>query len=393
MLRGSDHPIVPLVAQHEARTSEGAKPYYPVLTGVRAVAAYIVYFYHFNPFPPQASTRLQWLLWALFDKFNHLGVCIFFVLSGFLIAVRYHDNIRFSTTWLKRYLWHRIARIYPMYFLLTCLTFLVFWQRPSFDIYEVWATYSTLDKLLVPLLNLTLLRGFFEQFLYSGLLQGWSLTVEECFYIIAPFLLLSVQRTARALLVGPVLLLGIGGLLVAWFSHHPVHGGFFASYDFMLGSTFFGRSSEFVIGIALAQVVRHRPVLSTTFIRLYGGILLLLLLLALKVKVPFDNWALANTNVPALVVNHLLLPGSIAWIFYGLLTEQSLLRKLLETSLFQLLGRSSYTFYLIHIGVIQFWLRSHVTAHAAVLLPILLGIAIFLYRYVEVPLHRLLIKK
>jgi peptidoglycan/LPS O-acetylase OafA/YrhL len=315
------------------------------------------------------------------------------VLSGFLIAVRYHDNIRFSTTWLKRYLWHRIARIYPMYFLLTCLTFLVFWKRPSFDIYEVWATYSTLDKLLVPLLNLTLLRGFFEQFLYSGLLQGWSLTVEECFYITAPFLLLSVQRTARALLVGPMLLLGIGGLMVAWFSHHPVHGGFFASYDFMLGSTFFGRSSEFVIGTALAQVVRHRPVLSTTFIRLYGGVLLLLLLLALKVKVPFDNWALANTNVPALVVNHLLLPGSIAWIFYGLLTEQSLLRKLLETSLFQLLGRSSYTFYLIHIGVIQFWVHNHLAANAAVLLPILLGIAIFLYRYVEVPLHRLLIKK
>ena len=27
-----------------------AKPYFPVLTGIRALAAYIVYFYHFNPF-------------------------------------------------------------------------------------------------------------------------------------------------------------------------------------------------------------------------------------------------------------------------------------------------------------------------------------------------------
>jgi peptidoglycan/LPS O-acetylase OafA/YrhL len=393
MLRGSTQLVAPPLGQPEARTSQGAKPYYPVLTGVRAVAAYIVYFYHFNPFPPQASTRLQGLLWALFDKFNHLGVCIFFVLSGFLIAVRYHDNSQWSRPWLRRYLWQRIARIYPLYFLLTCLTFLVFWQRPFYDIYQVWATYSTEDKLLVPLLNLTLLRGFFEQFLYSGLLQGWSLTVEECFYLSAPVLLLAAQRTARALLVGPLLLLGIGGMLVAWFSHHPVHGGFFASYDFMIGSTFFGRSSEFCIGIALAQRLRHRPTRLLPFSSLIGGSLLLLLLLALKVKVPFDNWALANTNVLALVVNHLLLPGSIAWIFYGLVTQQSLLRKLLETKFCQLLGKSSYAFYLLHIGVVQWWLHRHVTPNAVLLLPLLSGLAILGYTYVEVPLHRWLSKK
>lgn len=382
-----------LVAAPNSHPVVGAKPYYPVLTGVRALAAYVVYFYHFNPFPAQASTRLQWLLWALFDKFNHLGVCAFFVLSGFLIAVRYHDNNRVSAAWLRRYLWRRVARIYPMYFLLTSLTFLVFWQQPFYDIYQAWPAYTGLDKVLVPLLNITLLRGFFEQFLYSGILQGWSLTVEECFYLAAPWLLRWVQRTAWALIAGPAVLLGMGGLLVAWFSQHPVHGGFFASYDFMLGATFFGRSSEFVIGIALAQVLRHRPALATPFLRLTGGMLLLAALLLVKIKVPFDNWALANTNAWALVINHLLLPASIAWIFYGLLTEQSLPRRLLETKLFQLLGRSSYTFYLIHIGVIQFWLRNHVTTNVIGLMPVLVGVAILLHTYVEEPLHRLLTKQ
>jgi peptidoglycan/LPS O-acetylase OafA/YrhL len=389
MPRGSTQLALPLAAP----SARAAKPYYPALTGVRAMAAYAVYFFHFNPFSSHASARLPWLLWNLFDKLNHLGVCTFFVLSGFLIAIRYHDPGRFSMAWLKRYLWQRVARIYPMYFLLTCLTYLVYWQWPFYDIYGEWTAYPAADKLLVPLLNLTLLGGFFEQFLYSGLLQGWSLTVEAGFYLAAPFLLLAVQRrpTAQALIAGP-LLLGVGMLLVAWFSRHPVHGGFFASYDFMLGSTFFGRSSEFIIGIALAQALRHRPALGTTFGRLYGGPLLLLGLLALKIKVPFDNWPLAHTHALALAVNSLLLPASIAWLFYGLLTEQSLLRKILATNLFQLLGRSSYVFYLIHVGVIQLWLKEHITANFFALLLLLIGIAILLHKYVEVPLHRLLTK-
>jgi peptidoglycan/LPS O-acetylase OafA/YrhL len=218
------------------------------------------------------------------------------------------------------------------------------------------------------------------------------LTVEECFYLTAPLLLLFVQRTARAFVVVPLLLVATGALLVAWFSHHPLHGGFFTSYGFMLTSTFFGRSSEFIIGVALAHVIRHRPALASPVLRQYGGFLLLLLLLTLKVVVPFDNWAHPDTNMLALGVNHLLLPGSIAWLFYGLLTELSLLRKLLETPLFQFLGKSSYTFYLIHIGVIQWWLYNHVAASAIILLPMLVGIAGLLYTYVEVPLHRLLVR-
>jgi peptidoglycan/LPS O-acetylase OafA/YrhL len=393
MLSGSDPFAAPLLVPQHALAPSRTKPYYPALTGVRAVAAYLVYFYHFNPFPPQATTRLQGLLWALVDKFNNLGVCIFFVLSGFLIAVRYHDTSNLSGPWLTRYFWHRIARLYPLYLLLTCLTFLVFCLRPDYDIYGVWANYSKAYKLLVPLLNLTLLRGFFEQFLYSGLLQGWSLTVEACFYLVAPVLLLAVRRRPAALLLGPLLLLGIGCLLVAWFSHHPTRGGFFVSYDFMLGSTFLGRSSEFSLGIALAQLVRRRPACWPAGSGLTGGFLLLLALLTLKMLVPFDNWALANANVPALLVNHVLLPGSIAWLFYGLVTHRSWLRQLLETKVCQILGSSSYAFYLLHIGVIQLWLHRHVAASALVLFPLLIGLSILLYKYVEVPLQRLLLKQ
>lgn len=373
-----------------ATTSAGTrpKPYFPALTGVRALAAYIVYFYHFNPFSATGKP-IETVLWALFDKFNNLGVATFFVLSGFLIAVRYAEDITWSWRWAARYLWKRFARIYPLYGLLTCLTFLVFWQRPAYDIYNAWSSYSPVDKVLVPVLNLTLLRGFFEQFLYSGLLQGWSLTVEECFYFCAPLLLLSSGRRPVALLLWPLGLLAIGTLLVASFAQHPVHGGFFASYSLLIGSTFLGRSSEFITGIALAYCIqRQAPPTGTSFWRRTGGLVSLLLLLSWKVLVPFDNEETAASGVLVLVANHVLLPLSLAWVFYGLLVEHSRLRRLLASNLFQLLGKSSYSFYLIHIGVLQLVLRNYVTSNVFVLFILLNLSAILLFKWVEQPIQQ-----
>ena len=64
--------------------------YYPGISSLRAIAAMFVYFHHFNPFV-QNSTVLGVPIWGIFKEF-HIGVTIFFVLSGFLIAIRYMDE-------------------------------------------------------------------------------------------------------------------------------------------------------------------------------------------------------------------------------------------------------------------------------------------------------------
>ena len=90
---------------------------FPALTGVRAVAAFMVYMHHFNPFKTEIVGKN---IHYFFDGF-HIGVTLFFVLSGFLIAHRYFDDVDFE---FKSYLQKRIARIYPMYFILTSATFI-----------------------------------------------------------------------------------------------------------------------------------------------------------------------------------------------------------------------------------------------------------------------------
>jgi peptidoglycan/LPS O-acetylase OafA/YrhL len=125
--------------------------YFNTLTGVRAIAAFMVYLHHFNPIPKEY--RIHYII-----KEMHIGVTLFFVLSGFLIAYRYLDLYNFN---FRNYIINRVARIYPMYFLLTTITFL-FILYNNFDI----------KQLMVYGLNISMLKGFFTNFAFTGIPQG-----------------------------------------------------------------------------------------------------------------------------------------------------------------------------------------------------------------------------
>ena len=99
-----------------------ATQFIPALTGYRAIAAWMIFVLHFFPFNnPLAPEFLK-----SFIREWHIGVDLFFVLSGFLITFRYFDQNPLN---LKKYLVNRIARIYPMYFLVTLGVFLVFFLQ------------------------------------------------------------------------------------------------------------------------------------------------------------------------------------------------------------------------------------------------------------------------
>src|SRR5690606_4679237 len=54
------------------------------------------------------------------------------------------------------------------------------------------------------------------------------------------------------------------------------------------------------------------------------------------------------------IINTLFLPlVGIASFYYGLITENTIVSKILSNNPFVLLGKSSYIFYLIHMGVIS----------------------------------------
>lgn len=319
-------------------------PYYPALTGLRAVAAYALFFYHFRPSPIP-----DWVGWLM--KNLYVGVGLFFVLSGFVIASRYQGRVRLTRPWWRGYLWHRVARIYPSYFLLNGIML-------AFHYCPVPPGQAVRSALLV-FISQSLLRGFSNTLKFVGLPQGWTLTVEECFYLTAPLLLVAWQRwgTRGALAFG--LAVVSTGLVITYLCQgYPALHGLFGSYYHLFNYTFFGRVLEFGMGVALARWWAARPeqpAASRPWRTLAGGLLMAAALVLLAgLNSPFD-WYEGLRYPTAIALNNIVFPAGVVLLLAGLLTERSWLRAGLSTLLLQALGRSSYFFYLLHLSFFSVW--------------------------------------
>ncbi|MFD2786827.1 acyltransferase family protein [Hymenobacter rubripertinctus] len=238
-------------------------------------------------------------------------------------------------------------------------------------------------------LNYTLTKAFFQHFVFTGIAQGWTLTVEECFYALAPLLLLGLARSAKKyalLAMYGVTLLALGCAIV-WLAPHTL--GFFKSFNFMFTYTFFGRCMEFLYGIGLALFMRGKPdQAGPGGGYTWGGIAWIA---ACVVAGTIVNPAPPTQEAYSwlgLGFNNLLLPLGIVSLFRGLMTEQTWFRQVLETKLFDLLGKSSYAFYLVHLGIVSILLKRHLTDNPLLLFPLMVLFSIGLYYCLEEPLQR-----
>lgn len=338
------------------------KGYLPALTGIRAAAAFLVYVHHCNFFPQES------FIYRIARE-CHIGVPLFFVLSGFLIAHRYYQVEDFH---FGRYMLNRFARIYPMYFLLTTLYFLV--KSNDLSLY---------------LANITFLRGYFEEIKFSGIPQGWSLTVEETFYLFAPMAFLFIRRHLIFLVLLPACLLLLGaGLVELWGNTNGWK--LMGSYNFMLLYTFFGRATEFFTGIALALYIKNNTI--RTGYLTYTG--LAMIALSLYTMSLFSTPTEIGLYHPmGMAINNLLLPLSgIAVFYHGLISEKTPISWILSNRYIVLLGKSSYIFYLIHMGIFREWLKP-VLSNEIVIFIAMNIISVLLFLYVEEPANRYIRKR
>lgn len=336
------------------QTLSSQTKYIKSLTGLRALAAYMVFFHHFNPIKARENCPF------LFDFFSemHIGVTLFFFLSGYLITYRYYHT---KIDW-KNYLKNRFTRIYPIYFLLTLATF-VFWFIKD-SIFQ-WKLF---------LLNLTFLRGFFDVYKFTGISQGWSLTVEEFFYFTAPIFFLLLRKNKYFFIIIPAFLLLIGLSI------------YLNQIDFMLDFTFFGRSLEFFCGMFLAIYFDKIKSFLRFRVTLISIVLLLLSLYTLILFKPSVH-TFGTDVLCGKLLNTVFLPFFVFIpLFYGLIEENTVFRRILETKIFEILGKSSYVFYLIHLGVFSSFIvqRTNYIGHFLALN--ILAIAIHVW--IEQPLSR-----
>ena len=300
----------------------------PSLTGLRIVTAWIIFFHHINPVPDRTS------FWHYLLREGHIGLTIFFVLSGFIIAKRYYEDAQSSLSFLQKYFFLRFARIYPAFWFVTTATFvMLYFLKGGIS----WKVY---------LLNITFLKGFSDFYKFTGISQTWTLTVEECFYATAPFLFL-LYKTHHYFWRSLLGVYGFGLLLYRWI---PPQLRFFETLHFMTHYTFFGRCFDFFAGFGLYLLLQRSqmPVLKggLTALGVAGfGVVWLWL--------GYCQYGHIELNqVVLFVLQNYVLPIFIAFLIAGLVIEKTFFSQLLGLPFMQWLGNASYIFYLIHIGLL-----------------------------------------
>lgn len=178
--------------------SDTSKIFFPNLNGLRFLGALMVFIFHVFSLGKEiwgsfAETDWFKLLLKVTEKGHH-GVGLFFTLSGFLLTYLLLDEAkRNQLINVKNFLFRRILRIWPLYFLIVIFGFLLFPHLPFGQETE----HS--------LLNYSLLLSNLDE-IWNGandplnfLTITWSVSIEEQFYLfwIALLALLPLMRKGR----------------------------------------------------------------------------------------------------------------------------------------------------------------------------------------------------
>ncbi|GAY09190.1 acyltransferase [Pseudonocardia sp. N23] len=364
---------------------ETRQPEVRALTGLRIVAAawVVVFHFHFTALGGVADVVAATgpILTA-----GSLGVDMFFVLSGFVIAYTYLDVLgpRLRARAAGRFVWARAARLWPAY--VVVLTLFGAWVIArhvlggggpvAFQAVQPDVTVGAWVRqlLLVQLWD----RPYFDGASWVG--PTWSISAEWLAYLLFPPAALFFHRLRR--LPRPVLALGTVALMA------PIA----ASY-LVIGSPYFPWSwlvrilCGFGAGVLVFLVVRR--IRATTRTRWVASRIADASAVLIVVGLCVGELAGPGRG-GAVIVLFPVLVGALAIADGGL-------ARLLSTRAFGYGGRASYSLYLVHIPMFEvYWLAMAyfptltgptVVAHVigGLVLLATFPVAALLHRVVEVP--------
>jgi peptidoglycan/LPS O-acetylase OafA/YrhL len=204
----------------------------PALDGLRAIAVFLVIFYHFG------------FLWVP----GGTGVTMFFVLSGFLITwLLLKENEKYGAISLKAFYRRRILRIFPAFyaywvglvFLLIIAGKPVLWSQAIASFFYLTNYYDAV---------------FGDP--NTGFSHTWSLAIEEQFYLLWPFLFFRFRQDLRRMTI--FLICVIGGV---WLHRFILYSVFDVDQAYFY-SAFDTRMDSLMVGCLLAVLLKRGMIMS-----------------------------------------------------------------------------------------------------------------------------------
>jgi peptidoglycan/LPS O-acetylase OafA/YrhL len=243
----------------------------PSLDGLRGFSIWAVLAAHIYSHYQTSISRTNHIVHVILADLSYLGVTIFFVISGFLIT----NILAKSELHLGNFYKRRAIRILPASFIYIAII-LVFGHA----------------TLLQAVYALTFTTTFAFAHAYTPLQQLWSLSVEECFYLLWPLAMLHGRQSAKRygwtlMVVAPVLRLILRHYGYLEYSHLAP-----AVADSLAAGCLFALYREEVLGFArrnlssgpvcaaltLSTIVIGLVIFNRGLVTLWGIVLLLIVL-------------------------------------------------------------------------------------------------------------------
>lgn len=343
------------------------KPFHAAyIDGLRAIAVLSVIVYHLNS---------KWL------PGGFAGVDVFFVISGFVVALSVSELGSVSLTRFLAYFYaRRLVRITPALVVMLLVTFIV----SALFIPQAWLSLANQQTGLFAFLGLSNFilsantGNYFSPVAeFNPFTHTWSLAVEEQFYLAFPWLFVFWLRGRRNLSIGLFAVALVASFICAiWLGRTDETRAFY-----MMWSRFW----ELGIGVLLFQIMHSRghsfndqsPNKAKYVIAVNLGLVALVvgLILARPESAPFPACVLPVAGT-ALILG--ALHGRSGGLAYALLTHRLMVR----------IGKMSYSLYLWHWPVfVLFRWTVGLDAHRWQLLAVVLTAVLSLlsYHFVEQP--------
>ena len=328
---------------------------------------------------------------AVLEQLGDIGVEIFFVLSGFLVAQMVFERFGAIGTVdaFAAFLANRWIRTFPLYFLFLGLNLLIARHYRLINPGAVavtgnFAQVPDIAPYLVFLQNLT--QGGRERGLdWFGV--SWTLSIEEWFYVLFPCLLLLAVARHKTKVVLTMCGVLIGFSILARASRYALDPTL--PFDDMYRRVLLFRLDTFCFGILAYLIVSGRARVPGFDPKRHGRPLFLaggLVIAASIVACASPSIGMAFSRIAYLSA----LPLAVALMlpaFHGLAVRQAWLAAILK-----LISTRTYALYLCHLPVAMLftvWIADITVLTLPVLLGLNLACADLIYRAIERPILRL----
>jgi len=190
-------------SDEESRDKRARSFYRPELDVLRFIAFLMVFLHHSVP-PRRASVRQ-------FADVGGWGVCVFFVLSSFLITeLLRKEKERTGTVAIRAFYVRRVLRIWPLQYFFLIFAYILGCYVPAF-----YAPGAAIASMMLFVGNWYTARHGYIAGVASAL---WSISLEEQFYLLWPMLCRTFEK--RIILMISLLLMPVAALAIVYLMGH-----------------------------------------------------------------------------------------------------------------------------------------------------------------------------